>query len=282
MKKTLLILGLIATFFAYSCNNSSDNSNSQSDSTQNTVVDDNITTNDVNVDNTDIQDNNSDDATTTALKAQFYGISLGSDGAIISFRGEDGTDYEFFDNGNQQVKDVFADVDVTNPNDMTHIDEWYNLTYKQVTKTFYDGGSGQNVDRNVLVIVTIEPAAGTVTSDAGTDITLQSLTNTVFFGTENDMSWTLKFQANNITFTPSPGTDAYNVYYYENKNTCLNSISDNEVQIKATPDLDRGFIWTITIKRETCSDGMSDIDYPYSIHIQWEGGDEGTGCGRDL
>jgi len=42
-----------------------------------------------------------------------------------------------------------------------------------------------------------------------------------------------------------------------------------------------GYISTITIKKESCSDGEADIAYPYSVHITWEGS-ESSGCGRNL
>jgi len=276
MRKIIYILGFITLLFTYSCTNSDDNNNLQADkdsnTTQNVVVDDSNISDDVNV---------TDDDVLVAIRAQFNGIVLGSDGGHIMFRGDDGNEYDFFDDGNQQVHNVFADVDPSNPNDMTHLDEWYNITYKQTTKSFYDGGSGQNVDRDVLVIITIEPANGAISTGGGNAITLQTLTNTTFFGTENDISWTLKFNNDKIIFTPTLGEDAYDVFYYYDKISCFTSISDDEVQIKATPNVDKGFIWTITIKREPCSDGMSDNSYPYSINIQWEDA-VGSGCGRDL
>jgi hypothetical protein len=50
-----------------------------------------------------------------------------------------------------------------------------------------------------------------------------------------------------------------------------------EVQVT---DEGMGAMATITIIRETCSDGMSDIDYTYTISLKWDDGGGWSGCGR--
>lgn len=275
MRKIILILSVIALFFAYSCNEENNSDDNQNDTNQIVVTDDNIDDN-----NNDVS-TNTNDVNTIELKAKFNGIYLSSGGAGIMFEGEDGNDYDFYDDGNTQVHDVFNDVDPTVSYDQqNHFGEWYDITYKKVTKTFYDGYSGQDVEKEVLVIVTIEAANGTNSTTVNNGITLQTLQNCVFFGNQN-YNWTIKFKADGIEYTPNIGENPIMMYYYPDKNSCFNSVSAGEVQVKATFDMDRGYISTFTIKKETCSDGESDIDYPYSMHIQWED-DTDTGCGRDL
>lgn len=274
MKKIILfILGISLIFVVNSCKNNESDENNTQDTTKN-VQD---------VENTDdVVENVSDDTPETEgieLRAKFDGIYLGSDGAIITFKGEDGNDYEFYDDGNQQVRDIFDDVDPTNIENQKHIGEWYNLKYKTKTIERYNGASGEYYDDEVLVILSIQSEnANGNTNSTNNGISFETLKNAIFFG-NMDRPWTLKFKEDKIEFTPNIGEEMIAVYYTNNPK--VTTISNNEVQVKATPDLDKGYIWTITIKKESCSDGESDNNYPYSMHIQWEHSQD-TGCGRNL
>ena len=79
------------------------------------------------------------------IRAQFQGIVLGSDGAIYLFTDENGKKYDFKDDGKQIVYDLFDDYDQTNPDDMTHIDEWYIIVYENIKVPYYDGSTGKEI-----------------------------------------------------------------------------------------------------------------------------------------
>ncbi len=112
------------------------------------------------------------------------------------------------------------------------------------------------------------------TSEKG--ITLNDLKNATFFG-RKDINWSMDFKDKHIVFKNNIGEESYKVHYYSKE--IITKISDNKIQIKAITDLDKGYIWTITIKKEACSDGESDISYDYSVNIKWEDAN-GVGCGR--
>jgi len=154
MKKTILfILGISFILVVNSCKNNESDENDTQDTTEN-VQDVQDMENTV-----DVVENDNDDKPETEgieLKAKFDGIYLGTGGTTITFKGEDGNDYDFYDDGNEQVHKMFEDVDPTDPNDMTYIGDWYNLTYKSTTIERYNGASGEYYDDEVLVIVAIE------------------------------------------------------------------------------------------------------------------------------
>ncbi|MBN2891713.1 MAG: hypothetical protein JXL97_07590 [Bacteroidales bacterium] len=154
MKRTILfILGLSIVFFVASCKNETTDKDTDQEKTENIVSDEN---NNENVVENNTQENTNENV--IKLKAEFNGIYLGSGGSGILFNGEDGKRYDFYDDGNDEVHEVFSDVEIGNPNDTKHYGEWYNITYKTTTIERYDGGTGKYYDDEVLVIVSIEPA----------------------------------------------------------------------------------------------------------------------------
>ncbi len=112
-------------------------------------------------------------------------------------------------------------------------------------------------------------------------ITLNELKTIKFIGVEPN--WTLVFKDNYIDYTQGYDTRIIKMVYYgdyDGSNNKIKVISNNEIQVKLIEEsaLDKGYIWTATIKKENCSDGMSDSKYPYSIKVQLEEGFI-TACG---
>ena len=70
----------------------------------------------------------------------------------------------------------------------------------------------------------------------------------------NEPFWGLKLHANNIVFTR------------EQQDTHLNPVSPHQQGNTFKYDTQtNGQAVTIVVKKEKCSDGMSDISYPYSV-----------------
>ncbi|MBN2663906.1 MAG: hypothetical protein JXR68_09685 [Bacteroidales bacterium] len=265
MKKIILTLNLLALLFVFSCSNSNSDNSDNVDSSFNTVVD---------IDDNSNLNQSSSDVQSIQIKAQFNGLVLGTRGAVMIFKDQNGKEYIFNDDGNQQVHNLFSDVNPTDPNDTKHQGEWYDISYKKETIQQYDGGSGDYVDVDALFIVSIQEANGGSSNSTGSNLSLDFLNNYSFF---NDADgWVLEFTDDNIIFYPGIDQGSYDVYYYPDKNSCFTSISSDELLIKATPNMDKGYIWAITIKKQPCSSGT----YNYSIHMQWEDGTV-DGCGKE-
>lgn len=115
-------------------------------------------------------------------------------------------------------------------------------------------------------------------------ISLDELKKLKFFGTEP--GWTLTFKDDHMIYTEGyEGEDIKMLYYgdLDGSGQRMKKVSDNELQVRLVPEMakDKAYIWTATVKREECSDGMSDNSYPYSIHIDVEDGSK-KGCGRKM
>ncbi len=115
-------------------------------------------------------------------------------------------------------------------------------------------------------------------------IELNELKTLKFFGVEP--GWTLTFKDDHMIYTEGyEGEDIKMLYYgdLDGSNQRLKQLSEREVQVRLVPEMakDKAYIWTATIKKEDCSDGMSDNTYPYSISIDVEEGTK-TGCGRKI
>ncbi len=271
MKKTHLYLFVILFSFLISCkeNEKTDNEKNVSSDTTQVEAEEKV------VEQSRVQPQ------TTQMKAQFKGVYLSTGGSGYLFKDENGKEFDFHADGNESVHAMFDGIDTTvGFDEQKHYGEWYNLTYKTTTIQKYDGGTGDYTDKDVLVLVSVEPAEGGNNVAPANSIDMETLKNAVFFGNQ-DIHWLLKFKNAGIEFTPNIGEEPQMMYYYKDISTCLTVVSPNEVKVKATFDMEVGYLSTLTIKRETCSDGESDEDYPYSIYIDWEDS-ESTGCGRDL
>lgn len=87
---------------------------------------------------------------------------------------------------------------------------------------------------------------------------------------------------------PGQEKELYNYVMESGSTTPVKAISDNAVQVNVWPATNGSdqYQWHIIIRKEPCSDGMSEKTYPYSIEITWEDtqeygeGDIGMGRGR--
>jgi len=89
-----------------------------------------------------------------------------------------------------------------------------------------------------------------------------------------------------MVFTPNIGEEPVSLNYspgYARTNRVVSPVSDNHVRVKgSSSDM---YFYLAIIKKESCSDGMSENSYPYSIDLYRAGMDAQlkhltSGCGR--
>ncbi|WP_462319028.1 hypothetical protein [Marinilabilia sp.] len=161
--------------------------------------------------------------------------------------------------------------------------EWYEITYEMRT----ENRKGREQERPFILSAR---EVGQDSPDNATEpaITFEDLQNAIFFGTEP--FWSIEFKNGHMFYQDGPGQEKkiYNYVVESGNSTPVKAISDNAVQVKAWPAINGtdSYQWHIIIRKEPCSDGMSDNTYPYSIEINWEdteesgSGEIGKGCGR--
>lgn len=252
MKKLTLLAVLFLSVVLFSCNNGENNEKTEnSDSTV--------------VENVEDTENVSDNSEIITIKAKFDVVTFGTDGAWMEFVDENEKYYSFFDDGNESVHNTLPDIE---PNVTSNDNTWYEIKYQTKTIQFYDGGTGKDVDRNIDVIVSIKKIDNNSSSSTN-NITLNDIIATTFGGTEP--FWSIKFNQTGAKYSAYVGAPEITLVYEikeSNGNTFSITANDHE-------NMESFFI---TIKKETCSDGMSEKSYPYSIEIKK---DNGTlyGCG---
>ena len=103
------------------------------------------------------------------------------------------------------------------------------------------------------------------------DKNARELFNKQFFGTEP--FWSMRFTRDGVYYTPNIGEEEISFSYANIK------AKSGIWEIRAFND-STGSEIDITVKKEKCSDGMSDNTYPYSINIVTSE-DIRNGCGRN-
>ncbi len=110
----------------------------------------------------------------------------------------------------------------------------------------------------------------------------EDLKKVLFFG--NEPNWTLTFYDNYAEYTRM-GQESAKIYYKksysDNSEPKLTEVAkaDEHNTIKFQGSLD-GWGTLFTIRKENCSDGMSENTYPYSIRLLFDESEELAGCGR--
>lgn len=106
----------------------------------------------------------------------------------------------------------------------------------------------------------------------------------VVFGTEP--FWDIKFKETHAEYNdPNFSSDIMKIYYRKDSDDqsrpklseVLKQVNNNTVEILCTMKNVPG---KIVIKKEKCSDGMSDDSYPYSVEFKREKMNTFIGCGR--
>lgn len=247
--KTLLHFTLIFALFAMSCaSETTNNEGTEQDSLQTTETSNTVET---------------AKAETIAVEAKFQMMIANTAGTSYLFKTVEGTELQLFPDQNLTGME-FANGLQPGSTDHAYYDKNFELKYQK--RTVQTTG-GDMVER--LFLSEAKPAEASKT----TGITFDELKNIKFAGVEP--AWTLEFTDKNIIYNFGYEENPIELVYYgdyDGTNQRLKQISENEVQVRFIHKsaLDKGFINVATIKKENCSDGMSDNTYPYSVKLQQE------------
>jgi uncharacterized membrane protein len=109
------------------------------------------------------------------------------------------------------------------------------------------------------------------------------LKNIGFSGTEP--FWSLTFKEDFAEYSSPMKEGVTKIYYRKDDkdaskpklNDALKQVSDKEVRLQGIMD---GVGVSMTIKKESCNDGMSAESYPFSISFTIDKGETFSGCGK--
>jgi len=222
---------------------------------------------------------------TTTIVAKFNAVFANPHGAIYAFTGIDGQDYEFWESdtpakGMEYIKNL-ATFEVKPGFDNII----FEVSYVNAKREFPTSPPHETVLKDVMQIVELKQIkeASKVEDIAPKQFTQDEMRRIIFFGVEP--FWDIQLKVTHAEYRSPDIKGALIINYRRNENDAskaklseaMREIGSNALEItgimKESPV-------TIRIKRETCSDGMSDDIHPYSvefIHVQWG---IFKGCGR--
>lgn len=270
MKKiSIYALSISLSILLFACNNTADKNSENTDSTK---ISENNTTE--NVENVEKNNENA----FFRIKAKFDMVVPNSRGAWFLFTDENGESYEFYAiDSPQKLREITRGLMPNEPSPKFE-NIWFEVEYNMQTIAFYDGGTGdETMAEEVKVITSIAEVGGGNTSTAS-KLTFEQIQNAKFFGIMESY-WLLEFKSDHVEYTNGLDGETSKAYYTENPK--FKQVSDNQLEIRFTFDLDKGYISSATITKEACSDGMSDKTHDYSITVQWEDRKD-NGCGRNV
>ena len=175
MTKTTLIFAVLAVFFLFGCRNEK---NTKEDSDQKLKED---------VKNKTV-DNKTTETTSKSVQpenktiyAEFDKVIAGTDGAIFLFIDSEGDSYDFYKDENSIGLEFTRDLQ-PNMHNPEFDDKWFEVSYSKKKKEFYDGGSGELVQREVMVIDEVKEIEKTSSNQSKTisEITAADLKASVF------------------------------------------------------------------------------------------------------
>jgi uncharacterized membrane protein len=216
------------------------------------------------------------------IVGRFDQVALSTDGAIYVVYDEDGDRYEFFENTDAEGMDFIYDYPANEPLDELN-DKWFSITYENRMMEFYDGGIGEYVDREEIVILTVESADNKRKTASIDKNVVSVLSQMTVSGTEP--FWSIEFNANDASYsTPSIQSLKLNYLYPNEEATCdlkhaAKKLDGNGVEIRLQ-DEESGHISVLTIHEEVCNDGMSDNEYPFTVSYKVNSKETLPGCGR--
>ncbi len=223
------------------------------------------------------------------FKARFKKYMFTDLGAIYVFVDESGKEWKLCEHGDTEGTGFAGKL---KPNSIypKFDSQWFEVTWDKRKLEFYDAGNDATTNNEkVLILLSAKKIGDEVQKTAEEPaITFEELQNAVFFGTEP--FWNIKFRSSQMYYKSGPGAEEelYNYLVEGNSKTPVKAISDNEIQVNVWPakNGNDSYRWYIKIRKEPCSDGMSENTYPYSVEIKWEDVEEngsgkiGEGCGR--
>ncbi len=221
---------------------------------------------------------------TKTLMAKFQAVYLNSNGAIYVFNDFDGNAYEFYETESLgKGMDEFMQGIKPNVVDPKFEKIVFEVNYNTQPKQFYNGATGESETRDVLAIVEIKQVDITDAElqKSKTIFTSDLIKSIVASGTEP--FWDIKFKETHAEYNDPNGVEK--IFYRKDNNDSskpklsevLKQVNNNTVEILCTMKNVPG---KIVIKKQNCSDGMSDESYAYSVEFIREKMDTYMGCGR--
>lgn len=290
MVRIKLISALLLLFFALACNNSQKGKNSEEEKQTEQKVD-NQSESEQEVDNQSESEQKvtSSKSANQPMKARFKKYMLGDGGATYIFVDESGKEWELKEHGDTEDTDFAGSL---KPNTLypEFENQWFEVTWdKRKTQHYSTGEGAVTSDKKTPVLLSVKKIDREEPPKAEAPaITFEDLQNAVFFGTEP--FWSIKFRNNGMYYQSGPDQEKelYNYMVPSGSETPVKALSEETVQINVWPAKNGpdSYKWHITIRKEPCSDGMSENTYPYSIEINRKDADGsdseqiGIGCGR--
>jgi uncharacterized membrane protein len=216
------------------------------------------------------------------IVGRFDMLALSTVGAYYVVYDEDNERYAFYENSDAVGMDFIYDCPFNEPLEELD-DKWFNITYENRMIEFYDGGIGEYVDREKIVITEVEPLGNSVKTAKIDKSAVSVLSQTTVFGTEP--FWSIELHPNYANYsTPSIQSLKLNYLYPAEEATCdlkhaAKELDGNSVKIRFQ-DEESGHISILTILEKTCNDGMSDNEYPFTVSYKVNDKETLSGCGR--
>lgn len=279
MKKTLLAAIGLAVLFAFGCGNSNEKTKEELKAELKKELREEMNAKKENTANNESETTDSrasENADYSVVKAQFEMMFANTAGTFYVFKDENGQSMDMMAEPGAPGLEFTRSL---RPGDTSHqyYHKWYTVTYEERTIDY----KGEPAKR--LFIISVEPttSAGGKSNDTGS-LSGADLKNAVFFGVEPN--WTVWFYEDYAEYEPM-GQSKMKVYYKKSYadnsrpklSQAIKQFSKGEIQVQGDAD---GWGTLFTIKKEKCSDGMSDNTYPYSIKLLFDESEELSGCGR--
>ncbi len=211
-------------------------------------------------------------AETKKLKVKFDRVVLGSGGGYTQFIDKTEKSYIFFDDGN---KDLHAFFDGIKLNDENHKykNTWFDIEYQIQSNGFFDGSTGNTVNRDVEVITSIKISGETNQATGGDELSL-------FYNKLKKMSFTngegfiLECKTDYMEYSTDYGENYVKLSYQQ-----VDGGSKNYVII-GNDMKNQSISYTIGISEKHCEIGVGDENFPYSVTIRKTGTVINIGCGK--
>lgn len=276
MKNLNLLFVLLFSFFVYSCQNASNETENQADDATTQTDADNV----VGSENQDINKNKESGIESKTLIADFEMLIASTGGTYYRFVDETGEEWDFYHDQSVEILE-FAMSLQPGSTDHKYYHKTFELTYEEREIT-------RKNETKILPVITEarELTADEVAKQKSASvniITVSEIKDAVFFGTEP--FWDMQFYDTYVEKGDPSGNKIRFYYVAEGKSgkvklsEAIKPFTEKGVRIDVT-DESEGAVAAIAIINESCNDGMSENIYPYSFVFEWEDGGGWTGCGR--
>ncbi|MBX2975390.1 MAG: hypothetical protein KF721_04595 [Ignavibacteriaceae bacterium] len=213
----------------------------------------------------------------TTITAKFDAVYTNSNGAIFSFTDKEGKSYDFWETGENVEGLEFTRSLQPNYIDPKFDNILFEVTYTTRKKEFYLSGSEVGELRDVLSIVSVKELK------ADLNISVEDILRMQLSGTEP--FWSIKFKEDYAEFFTPDNIDGVKIFYkIESGNKAKPKLKDvvknvDKLAVEILGTL-KGERIKIKIKREKCSDDMSDEIFSFSAEVLMSKSTKLNGCGK--